>query len=76
MSAAVTLIATAAATVGAVTALRTIQRRLAEGERRVEAVKRRRRERVAREAEMIDLEPDAETGIYGVPPAGRAGREP
>ena len=64
MSAAVTLIATAAATVGAVSALRAIKLRMAEGERRLQAVRRRQAER--READMIDLEPDAVTGVYGV----------
>ena len=64
MSAAVTLLATAAATVGAVSALRTIQRRMAEGERRLEAV--RRKQAAKRDAEMIDLEADAVTGVYAM----------
>ena len=65
MSAAVTLLATAAATVGAVSALRAIKRRIAETERRVEAARQRQAER--REVEVLDLEPDAVTGVYGVP---------
>ena len=70
----VAFLATAAATVGAVSALRVIKQRIAEGERRVEAVRRRQAER--REANMIDLEPDAVTGIYGMKQAERLPDEP
>lgn len=74
MAVPVALLATAAATVGAVSALRVIKQRLAEGERRVEAVRRRQAER--REANMIDLEPDAVTGIYGMKPPERLSDQP
>ena len=75
----VALLATAAATVGAVSALRAIKQRLAEGERRVEAVRRRqtiKKEAERREANMIDLEPDAVTGVYGMKRAERLSDHP
>lgn len=64
MSAAVTLLATAAATVGAVSAIRALKRRVAEAERRVEAV--RQRQAARRAGDVLDLEPDAVTGVYGM----------
>ena len=75
----VALLATAAATVGAVSALRAIRQRVAEGERRVEAVRRRqavKKEAERREANMIDLEPDSVTGVYGMKRAERLGGQP
>ena len=75
----VALLATAAATVGAVSALRAIRQRVAEGERRVEAVRRRqavKKEAERREANMIDLEPDAVTGVYGMKRAEGLGGQP
>lgn len=65
MSASITLLTAAAATVGVVSAVKAVRRRIADTERRVDAVRRRQAER--REAGVLDLEPDAITGVYGVP---------
>ena len=71
MSAAVTLLATAAATMGAVSAVRFAKRRIMAAEARVEAV--RRKQAARREAGVLDLEPDAVTGVYRVAPPARLG---
>ena len=63
MSAAVTLLATAAATVGAVRAVRLVKRRMADAERRVARL--RARQDARREAPVLDLEAGAD-GVYGV----------
>lgn len=63
------LLATVAATAGAVSALRTVKRRAAAAERRANAV--RAREAARAELGVLDLEPDAVTGVYGVPRPGR-----
>ena len=68
MSAAVTLLATAAVTVSTVSVLRAARRRLAEGERRLAA--HRARQAAMRDGPVLELEP-GEDGVYGVarPPA-------
>ena len=75
MSAAVTLLATAAATVGAVRAVRLVKRRMADAERRLTRL--RARQAARRDAPVLDLEAGAD-GVYGVapPPRVEAGREP
>ncbi|WP_031549257.1 hypothetical protein [Parvularcula oceani] len=64
MSATVTLLATAAATVGAVTLAKTLKRRIIQGEKRLEAIRQRQARR--RTAPVLDLEADDATGVYGV----------
>ena len=65
MSATVTLLATAAATVGTLSAIKAVKRRMALAEQKVEAV--RRRHAAERQLDVLDLEPD-HTGAYGVRP--------
>ena len=71
MSAAVTLLATAAATVGTVRLVRFVRRRVADGERRLAVV--RARQAARRDAPVLDLEPGAD-GVYGVSPRKDAER--
>ena len=65
MSAAVTLLATAAATVGTVRLVRLVQRRVAAAERRLAEV--RARQATRRDSPVLDLEP-GDDGVYGVAP--------
>ena len=64
MSAAATLLATAAVAVGTVTAMKAVRRRIVEGERRLAAIRAKQARR--RDAGVLDLEADAATGVYGV----------
>ena len=59
-----TPLATAAATVGAVTLAKTFKRRIIQGEKRLEAIRQRQARR--RTAPVLDLEADDATGVYGV----------
>jgi hypothetical protein len=74
MSAAGTLLATAAMTVAAVAALKAVRRRIIAAEKRVEAVRKRQERR--RAAPVLDLEADAADGTYKAKPAAlrKAGR--
>ena len=72
MSAAVTLLATAAATVGAVRLVRIVQNRLVSSKRRAAAL--RRRQDARREGLVLDLEPGAD-GVFGVRPPAAVGGE-
>ncbi|MBB4660028.1 hypothetical protein [Parvularcula dongshanensis] len=64
MSAAATLLATAAVAVGTVTAMKAVRRRIVEGERRLAAMRERQAKR--RETEVLDLEADEATGVYAM----------
>lgn len=62
MSATITLLATAAVTVGTVSVVKAVKRRIIEGERRLDAIRARQARR--RETPVLDLEADAQSGAY------------